>query len=38
MSSSGQLPLAGMEPPVVAAPGRVGETKADYISTADYRP
>ena len=33
MSASGQLPLAGMEPPVVAAPGRVVEAQADDIST-----
>ena len=33
MSASGQLPLAGMEPPVAAGPGRVGEAQADYIST-----
>ena len=34
MSTSGQLPLAGMEPPVVAAPDRVGPAQADDISTA----
>ena len=33
MSASGQLPLAGMEQPIVAGPGRVGEAKAYYIST-----
>ena len=33
MSVSGQLPLAGMEPPIVAGPGRVGEAQVDDIST-----
>ena len=33
MSASGQLPLAGMEPPVAAGSGRVGEAQADDIST-----
>ncbi len=33
MSASGQLPLAGMEPPVAAGPDRVGEAQADDIST-----
>ena len=32
MPTSGQLPLAGMEPPDVAGSGRVGEAQADYIS------
>ncbi len=34
MSASGQLPLAGMEPPVVAAPDRVDQAQVDDISTA----
>ena len=33
MSASGQLPLAGMEPPVAAASGGVGEAQVDDIST-----
>ena len=33
MSASGQLPLAGMEPPVAAGSGRVGEAQVDDIST-----
>ena len=33
MSASGQLPLAGMEPPVVAGPDRVSQAQADDIST-----
>ena len=33
MSASGPLPLAGMEPPDVAGPGGVGESKVDYIAT-----
>ena len=33
MSASGQLPLAGMEPPVAAGSGRVGEAQVDNIST-----
>ena len=34
MSASGQLPLAGMEPPVVAGPDREGQADVDDISTA----
>ena len=34
MSAPGQLPLAGMEPPVVAGPDRVGQDQVDAISTA----
>ena len=33
MSTSGQLPLAGMEPPVVAGPDRVDQAQVDAIST-----
>ena len=33
MARDGQLPLAGMEPPVAAGPDRVGEAQADAIST-----
>ena len=34
MSTSSQLPLAGMEPPVVAGPDREGQANVDDISTA----
>ena len=33
MSTSGQLPLAGMEPPIVAGPDRVSPAQANDIST-----
>ncbi len=33
MSASGQLPLAGMEPPIVAGPDRVGQADVAYIKT-----